>query len=87
MNCATYRYSSPYGFSIDIPAEFSNAYRASLGFKANHSFRNNCGYVAFDHPRFGFVNGIVALKDVAKDEEIFTDYGYEVKRLHTASNF
>ena len=50
--CATYRYSSPYGFSIDLPAEKASSYRTTLGFKANHSFRNNCGFIAIDHPRF-----------------------------------
>jgi SET domain-containing protein len=69
-----------YRFTIDIPQEYADSYRATLGFKANHSFRNNCGFTAVDHPRFGFINAIVALKDVAKDEEIFAHYGYEVKQ-------
>jgi hypothetical protein len=76
--CATYHYSSPYGFSIDVPAELAGSYDTTLGFKANHSFRNNCGFVAFDHPRFGFIVGIVALADVVEDEELFVYYGYQV---------
>jgi len=59
--CAVYRYASAYGFYLDVPAEYSDTYRATLGFKANHSFRNNCGFVAIDHPRFGFVIGIAGL--------------------------
>ena len=56
--CATYRYSSPYGFSIDLPAEKASSYRTTLGFKANHSFRNNCGFIAIVHPRFERYNFI-----------------------------
>ena len=78
--CATYRYSSPYGFSIDLPHEVASSYRTTLGFKANHSFRNNCGFIAIDHPRFGFITGIAALRNVSKDEEIFVHYGYQVER-------
>jgi hypothetical protein len=79
LACATYRYSSPYDFSLDVPNEYASSYRASLGFKANHSFRNNAGFYAFDHPRFGFVIAVVALKDIAKGEEVFTYYGYQVR--------
>ena len=79
LKCATYRYSSPYNFSLDVPDEYSNSYHATLGFKANHSFRNNAGFFAFDHPRFGFVIAVVALKDIAEGEEVFTYYGYQVR--------
>ncbi len=79
INCATFRYSSPYGFSLDVPEPYSNSYRATSGFKSNHSFRNNAGFVAFDHPRFGFIISIFALRDIDQDEEIFTHYGYQVK--------
>ena len=52
FKCSTYRYSSPYGYSIDLPHEWSDTYRATVGFKANHSFNNNnCGFIAIDHPR------------------------------------
>jgi len=79
LKCAVYRYSSPYGYTIDVPYELSGSYRTTVGFKANHSFRNNCGFIAIDHPRSGFITGIVALQDIKMGEEIFTYYGYEVQ--------
>ena len=69
--------NSPY---VDIPIaaiEFS-AYRASLAHKANHSFVPNCKYVAMAHPRFGRIPCLKTLKPVARGQELFAHYKYDM---------
>lgn len=31
-----------------------------------------------EHPRFGLIIGLIALKDIQKGQEIYVDYGYEL---------
>eukprot|EP00439_Symbiodinium_sp_Y106_P012257 s406_g1.t2 len=64
---------------LDVPAEFASTdvFRACLGHKANHRKPNNAKYDVFDHPRFGLIKAIRAVRDIAAGEEICCDYGYE----------
>lgn len=42
-------------------------YRATLGHKANHSFKkSNAEYVDAYHPRFGSIVALVSLRDITK---------------------
>ncbi len=61
---------------LDIPDEAKSvqAYRATLGHKANHSFEPNAEWTVFEHPRFGLIRAIAALKDIQEGEEILVDY-------------
>ncbi|CAJ1346337.1 unnamed protein product [Effrenium voratum] len=64
---------------LDVPAEFVHvqAFTACLGHKANHSKPNNAKYDVFDHPRFGLIKAIRALRNIVAGEEICCDYAYE----------
>ena len=68
--------------SLDIPADYvdSDKYCATLAHKTNHSFLPSAEFDVFDHPRFGLVPCIVAITDIAADEEIFIHYGYGLDR-------
>ena len=73
---------------IDVPEEYSttDAYCASLGHKANHSFNPNCEYTPFHHPRFGYIKCIRTLCCVNKGEELTCNYGYNHKIPTTDTN-
>ncbi|XP_054453978.1 histone-lysine N-methyltransferase SETD7 isoform X1 [Anoplopoma fimbria] len=64
---------------IDVPRPFDQTerYCASLGHKANHSFKPNCKYDPFVHPRFGPIKCVRTLRAVQKDEELTVAYGYD----------
>ncbi|CAE7892516.1 SETD7, partial [Symbiodinium microadriaticum] len=64
---------------LDVPVQFASTdvFRACLGHKANHRKPNNAKYDVFDHPRFGLIKAIRAVRDIAAGEEICCDYGYE----------
>ena len=67
---------------LQVPAERRDPgiYCSTLGHKANHRFyRENVGYFRVDHPVWGDIVGLVAVKDIAKDEEIFVNYGYHLQ--------
>lgn len=67
-------------FVIDIPKEYStiDKYCATLGHKANHSFKlQNAQYEPYWHPRFGSIKCLRSIKSINKNEEIFVDYGYQ----------
>jgi len=67
-------------YDIDIPADkvsISN-YTASIGHKVNHSFQPNIEFVDFEHPRFGGIMAVKALRDIAEDEELTADYGMDI---------
>ena len=54
-------------------------YRATLGHKLNHSFKESkvtWGH-AF-HPRFGHIRSVVAQQNIIRHEEIVINYGYRV---------
>ena len=64
---------------VDLPPRFESleAYRVTLGHKANHSFRNNAVYTLYTaHPVLGTVMCIIAKQDIKAGEEITTDYHY-----------
>ena len=73
---------------IDVPEEYSSteAYCASLGHKANHSFNPNCEYTPFYHPRFGYIKCIRTLCCVNEGEELTCNYGYNHKIPTTDAN-
>lgn len=67
---------------INIPESMWNTtkYRATLGHKLNHSFtRRQTDYNWVVHPRFGLIRSVMAIKDIAPDEELFVHYRYPVK--------
>merc|ERR1712106_327662 len=64
---------------LDIFPEYQlcSEYRASLGHKACHSFEHkNSVFREFEHPRFGRVMSVVAVRDIELDEEVFVSYNY-----------
>ena len=66
---------------LHVPVPYWNisAFRHSLGHKLNHSFKKmNTKFGRAYHPRFGNTRAIIAIKDIARDEEILVDYGYEL---------
>ena len=66
-------------YDMNIPKHYWNItnFRATLGHKINHSFKDSKAKfgIAF-HPRFGKVVTIIATKNITKHEEILIDYGY-----------
>ena len=69
--------------SVDLDvgeeARQCSQYRATLGHKACHSFeRRNAAFQEFEHPRFGRIMSVVAVRDIAPGEEVFVSYNYAV---------
>ena len=70
---------SKYRQVINIPRNYWSIikYRATLGHKANHSFRYaNSKYGVASHPRFGMIRAIFATRHITKGEEILVNYQY-----------
>ena len=66
---------------LDIGPEYRSChqYRATLGHKACHHFQlRNSAFQEFEHPRFGRIMSIVAVRDIEEDEEIFVSYNYSL---------
>ena len=64
-------------YAIDVPKSHWDIakYRATLGHKANHSFKYfNSKYGMAYHPRYGSIRSIVAIRNIIKGEEILVDY-------------
>merc|ERR1712110_21506 len=64
-------------YAIDVPKSHWDIvkYRATLGHKANHSFKYfNSEYGMAYHPRYGSIRSIVAIRNIIKGEEILVDY-------------
>ena len=63
---------------MDIPEEFRSTknYCATVGHKCNHSFRPNCNFSQFHHPRFGLIPAIITSVSVSVGEELLTYYKY-----------
>ena len=64
---------------LDIGPEYQSCsdYRATLGHKACHSFEHkNSVFKEFEHPRFGRIMSVVAIKDIEQNEEVFVSYNY-----------
>jgi hypothetical protein len=85
--CTKYIITTMLGTNIDIPFEVEKMllYKATSGWKVNNNFAPyaNAKFGSMEHPRTGMMANLVALKDIARDEEIFVDYGYseEVKDI------
>ena len=70
---------SKYHQAIDIPKAYWSItkYRATLGHKANHSFKYaNSKYGMAYHPRFGNIRALFAIRHITKGEEILVNYLY-----------
>ena len=66
---------------IDHPPEYRHVkdYRTTLGHKVNHNLAGtNVLYGFVRHPSHGPVVGHVAIKPIAKGQEIFVDYNYDL---------
>ena len=61
---------------IDIPEDkrTTSDYCATLSHKANHSFEPNCRWSRIDHPRFGFICSITAIRKIYEGEEVTVNY-------------
>ncbi len=64
---------------LDVPRRWSSCdrYCATLGHKANHSSDPNCRYDVFDHPLYGYIKCVRALRDIPPSQEITVDYGFD----------
>jgi histone-lysine N-methyltransferase SETD7 len=64
---------------LDVPAKWSDcgSYCATLGHKANHSSSPNSRYDVFDHPIYGCIKCVRALRDILPSQEITVDYGFD----------
>ena len=64
---------------LDVPREWSccDTYCATLGHKANHSSNPNSRYDVFDHPIYGCIKCVRALRDIPALQEITVDYGFD----------
>ena len=62
---------------LDIPEEYKDLdrYCATKGHKSNHSFTPNAKWSRLDHPRFGMICSVTALRDIPEGEEILVNYG------------
>ncbi|QQP32541.1 SET domain containing (Lysine methyltransferase) 7, partial [Caligus rogercresseyi] len=69
---------------MDIPPGFENSrkYVASLGHKINHSFNPNCTWETIQHPVFGRVPKLVAIKDIPAGEEFTCHYRIDMEHAH-----
>ena len=64
---------------IDIPPEANTVetYSATLGHKSNHNFNHNAEFKIFNlHPVLGLIMSVVAVKDIPKGAEVFSNYNY-----------
>jgi histone-lysine N-methyltransferase SETD7 len=65
---------------LDVPEDMRrlDQYCATLAHKANHSFLPNTRWGRLDHPRFGLVVTIIAIKPILVGEELTVNYKYPV---------
>ena len=89
--CAKYRISNYLGDLIDIPPYLDdiNLYNATLAQKVNNKFKPfiNAAFGNIEHPRFGAIVTVWAIKDIKAGEEIFLNYGYNAKAESTRELF
>ena len=72
---------------IDIPPEANTVatYSATLGHKSNHNFNNNAEFKRFNlHPVLGLIMSVVAIKDIPKGAEVFSNYNYAERNYKVA---
>ena len=56
------------------------AYCTTFGHKANHRFsKENVRYYRVDHPIWGDMVGLVAIRKISSHQEIFVNYGYHLQ--------
>jgi hypothetical protein len=83
--CHKYKISSHLGALINIPPEWDdiNLYNATLAHKVNNKFEpfTNADFSFMEHPRFGVMVSIFAIKNITAGEEIFLDYTYAVNAI------
>jgi len=67
---------------MDIPKGYHQLgqYCATLAHKANHSFTPNVEWGLFEHPRFGLIRSLKAMRPLVKGEEILVNYCMTVAR-------
>jgi len=67
-------------FDIDIPDDMrrTDQYCSTLAHKANHSFTPNTKWGRMDHPKFGMVVTLLALRSITEGEEITVNYNYNL---------
>ena len=68
------------GLDLDIPHDMrrTDQYCTTLAHKANHSFRPNTRWGRMDHPRFGLVVTLLAMREISVGEEITVNYNYSL---------
>jgi len=66
--------------TVDILEHFrkTSNYCATLAHKTNHSFVPNSEFMIYNHPRWGVIPCIASIHSIAKGEEIFVRYGYDL---------
>merc|ERR1712107_386095 len=55
-------------------------YCATLAHKANHSFTPNVEWGIFEHPRFGLIRSLRAIRDLKKGDELLVNYHMTVAK-------
>ena len=60
-------------WDMDIPKGYHQLkqYCATLAHKANHSFTPNVEWGIFEHPRFGLIRSLRAIRDLKKGDEVW----------------
>ena len=73
-------YNIPKEIELDIPHPYRSVkeYTTTLGHKVNHMFdiNTNVEFDSVDHPVFGVIVCLIAVKDIEVDEELFVNYNY-----------
>ena len=68
---------------LDIPKGYRSVddYRTTLGHKVNHMFdeHTNVEFDFMDHPVFGVIVCLLAIKEIEVDEELFVNYNYSIE--------
>ena len=73
-------------WDMDIPKGYHQLkqYCATLAHKANHSFTPNVEWGIFEHPRFGLIRSLRAIRDLKKGDEV---WGWMLKDFTTKPHF
>jgi len=69
-------------WDMDIPKGYHQLkqYCATLAHKANHSFTPNVEWGIFEHPRFGLIRSLRAIRDLKKGDELLVNYHMTVAK-------
>ena len=64
--------------TMDLAPEHDKNPLPNFGPKINHHFSQfNVGFKEAEHPRWGLIMSVTALRDIQAGDELFADYGYE----------